>query len=72
LSRGFHQPFQTWAEDVPAVELQFSAQLFDGLFMLSDSLIMELRRLVERGVEVINPLSWPFQQIVKFARMSRP
>jgi len=57
LSRGFHQPFPPWAEDVPAVELQFSAQLFDGLFMISDTLIMEFRRLVERGLEVLDLLS---------------
>jgi hypothetical protein len=57
LSGGFHQPFPPWAEDVPAVELQLSPQLFDGLVMISDSLIMEFRRLVQRGLEVLNLLS---------------
>ena len=72
LSGGFHQPFPPWAKDVAAVEFQLPTQLFDDLFVLLDGLIVELRGLIERGLEVLNLLSEPVQQVVTFARISRP
>ena len=72
LPGGFHQPFPPWAEDIAAVEFQLPAQFFDGLFVLLDGLIVELGGLIERGLEVLNLLGEPVQQVVTFARISRP
>jgi hypothetical protein len=72
LSRGFHQSFPPWAEDVAAVEFQLPAQLLDGLFVFLDGLIVELRGLFERGLEILNLLSVPTQQVVTFTGVSRP
>ena len=72
LSGGFDQSFPPWAKDVAAVELQLSAQLFDELLVLLDGLIVELRGLIERGLEVLNLLSEPAQQVVTLSRISRP
>ena len=72
LSGGFDQPFPPWAKDVAAVEFQLPAQLLDGLLVLLDGLIVELRGFIERGLEVLNLLSEPVQQVVTFARISRP
>jgi hypothetical protein len=72
LSGCFHQPFPPWAKNVAAVKLQFLPQLFDDLFEALDGLTMELRRLVERGLEVLNLLSEPVQELMTFARISRP
>ena len=72
LSGGFHQPFPPWAEDIAAVELELPPQLFDGLFVFLDGLIVELGGLIERGLEVLDLLGEPVQQVVTFARISGP
>ena len=72
LSGGFHQPFSPRAEDIAAVEFQLLAQLFDGLFVFLDGLVVELRRLIECGLKVLDLLGEPVQQVVTFTRISRP
>jgi hypothetical protein len=72
LSGGFDQPFPPWAEGVATVELQLAAQLFDELLMLLDGLGVELCGLIECGLEVIDLLSKPAQQVVTLLRISRP
>jgi hypothetical protein len=72
LSGGFDQPFTPRAEDVAAVELQLTAQLSDELLMLLDGLGVELCGLIECGLEVIDLLSEPAQQVVTLLRISRP
>jgi hypothetical protein len=49
-----------------------SVQLFDCLLVILDGLIMEFRGLVQRGLEIFNLLSEPVQEVVTFARVSRP
>jgi hypothetical protein len=72
LPRSFHQSFPPWSEDVAAVKLQLSLQLVDGLFVFLDGLIVELCRLIERSLEVLNLLREPLQQTVTFEGISRP
>jgi hypothetical protein len=43
-----------------------------GLFVFLDGLIVELRGLFERGLEILNLLSVPNQQVVTFTGVSRP
>ena len=72
LVGGIHQTFPPWAEDVTAVEFQLSPQLFDGLIVLLDGLVVELRSLVQCGLEVLNLLGEPVQELVTFEGSSRP
>ena len=72
LVGGIHQTFPPWAEDVTAVEFQLSPQLFDSLIVLLDGLVVELRSLVQCGLEVLNLLGEPVQELVTFEGSSRP
>ena len=72
LSGGFHQPFPPGTKDIAAVEFELATQLIDGLLVFLDGLVVELRRLIERGVEVLDLLSEPVQQVVTFARIGGP
>jgi hypothetical protein len=72
LSGGFHQPFPPGTEDITAVEIELSTQLIDRLLVFLDGLIVDHRRLIERGVEVLDLLSEPVQQVVTFARIGGP
>jgi hypothetical protein len=56
LTRGFYQTLSPRAKEEPSIELDLAAQLFDELLVLSDSLIMKLGRLIERGPELFNLL----------------
>ena len=59
LSRGFHQPFPPRAKNVAAVKIKLPTQLVDGLLVFLDGLVVELRGLVQRGLEVLNLLGEP-------------
>jgi hypothetical protein len=72
LSGGFHQPFPTRSEHIAAVEFDFLTQLIDRLLVFLDGLIVELRGLIERGLEILDLLGEPVQEVVTFARISRP
>jgi hypothetical protein len=72
LSGSFHQPFPPRAKDETAVELQLSVQLLDELFVLLNSLIVQLRGLIEFVLEAFDLLGEPVQVVVTFARISRP
>jgi hypothetical protein len=79
LSGGFHQPFPPWTEDVAAVQFDLPTQLIDRLLVFLDGLIVQLRGLIERGVEVLGSglevldlLGEPAQQVVTYARISGP
>jgi hypothetical protein len=72
LSGGFHQPFPPWTEDIAAVEFDLPTQLFDSLLVFLDGLIVEFRRLIERGLEILDLVGKPLQQVVTFASISRP
>ena len=64
LSGGFHQPLPPGTKDIAAVKFELATQLIDGLLVFLDGLIVEHRRLIERGVEVLDLLSEPVQQVV--------
>jgi hypothetical protein len=72
LPGGFHQPFPTRTEDIAAIELELPTQLIDRLFVFLDGLIVELRGLIERGLEVLDLLGKPVQQVVTLARITGP
>ena len=59
LAGGFHQPFSPWAEDIAAVKFDLPAQFFDELVVLLGGLVVELGRLIERGLEVLDLLGEP-------------
>jgi hypothetical protein len=72
LSGGFHQPFPPWTKDIAAVEIDLPTQLIDRLLVFLDGLIVELRGFFERGLEVLDLLSEPAQQVVTFAGIGGP
>jgi hypothetical protein len=72
LSGSLDQAFAPRAKDIAAENLNLPAQLIDGLLVFFDGLIVELRNLIECGLEIFDLLSEPVQQVVTFARISRP
>jgi hypothetical protein len=72
LTGGFHQPFAPRAKDVATVKLQLSPQLFDSLLVFLGGLIVERGGFFERGPEILDLLFEPVQEVVTFARISRP
>jgi hypothetical protein len=72
LSGGFYQSFPSRAKNVTAIEFDLPEQFLDGLFVLLGGLSVELRSLIERGLEVLDLLSEPAQQVVTSLRISRP
>jgi hypothetical protein len=72
LSGGLDQAFASRAKDVSAENFDLPVQLIDGLFVFLDGLIVHLGSLIERGLEILDLLSKPIQQVVTFARISRP
>jgi hypothetical protein len=72
LSEGLDQAFSPRAKDVAAEQLDLATQLINGLFVFLGSLIVKLRGLIECGLEVLDLLSEPVQQVVTFTRISRP
>ena len=79
LSGGFHQPFPPRAKDIAAVEIELVAQFVDRLLVFLDGLVVELRgliecsaKIVEGGLEVLDLLSEPAQQVVTLVRISGP
>ncbi len=72
LSGGFHQPLSPWTKDIAAVEFDLPTQLIDRLLLFLDGLIVKLRGLIERGLEVLDLLIEPAQQVVTFARVGGP
>ncbi len=59
LARSLDQPFPPRAKDVPAEKLDLSTQIIDDLLVFLGGLIMNLRGLVERGLEVLDMLFEP-------------
>ena len=49
-----------------------AAQLIDKLVMLSDGLIVNLRGFIQRGLQVLDLLIEPVQQVMAFAGISGP
>ena len=79
LAGGIHQPFPPRAEDIAAVEIELVTQFVDRLLLFLDSLVVELRGLiecgavvVEGGLEILDLLSELAQQVVAFARIGGP
>ena len=74
LARSLDQPFPPWAKDVAAEKLDLPAQVIDDLLVFLGGLIVELRGLVERGLEVLDMLRVrdPVQQVVTLAWIGRP
>jgi hypothetical protein len=72
LARSLDQPFMPWTKDVATEKLDLSTQIIDELLVFLGGLIMNLRGLVERGVEVLNLLFEPVQQVVTLTRIIRP
>jgi hypothetical protein len=72
LARRLDQPFPPRAKDVATKKLDFSTQFIDGLLVFLGGLIVNSRGLVEGGLEVLDLLSQPVQQVVTRERISRP
>jgi hypothetical protein len=72
LARSLDQPFMPWTKDVATEKLDLSTQIIDELLVFLGGLIMNLRGLVERSVEVLNLLFEPVQQVVTLTRIIRP
>ena len=72
LARSLDQPFPPWTKDVAAEKLDLPTQVIDDLLVFLGGLIMNLRGLVERGLEVLDMLSEPVQQVVTLTWISRP
>jgi hypothetical protein len=72
LARSLDQPFMPWTKDVATEKLDLSTQIIDELLVFLGGLNMNLRGLVERGVEVLILLFEPVQQVVTLTRIIRP
>jgi hypothetical protein len=79
LSGGFHQPFPPGTKNIAAVEFELATQLINRLLVFLDGLVVELGRLIERGAEILGRglealdlLSEPVQQVVTFASIGGP
>lgn len=72
LARGFHQALSPWTENEASVELQLLTQRLHRLFVLLDGLVVELRGFAERGLEVLNLLAQPVQEVMTCVRISGP
>ncbi len=72
LARRLDQPFPPWTKDVAAEQLDLPTQVIDDLLVFLGGLIMNLRGLVERSLEVLDMLSEPVQQVVTLTWIGRP
>lgn len=72
LFGGINEAFPPRAKNEAAVELQLMVQLSDDSFVLLHGLIVELRGLIERGLEILDLVSEPVEQVVTFTEVSRP
>ena len=72
LSGGFHQPLPPRTKDIAAVKLELMTQLGDRLLVLLDDLVVQLRGMIEGGLEILDMLGEPTQQVVTLAGISGP
>jgi hypothetical protein len=59
LARRLDQPFPPRAKNVTAEKLDLATQIIDDLLVFLGGLIMNLRGIFERRLEVLNVLSEP-------------
>jgi hypothetical protein len=72
LSGSLDQAFTPRAKDIAAQKINLSVQLVNGLIVFCDGLVVELRRLIQRGSKVFHLLAEPVQQLVALVRIGRP
>jgi hypothetical protein len=72
LARSLDIPLSPRTKEIATVDLDLSPQVVDDLLVFLGGLIVNLRGLVERGLEILDLLSELLQQVVTLGWIGRP